>query len=196
MTSRTTKLRRPAMVLLAACFFMSAISRIGNPDGALAYEVQKLTSQGAATPADASPTDASPTDADLNLLVAAVREREQQLDQRALNLAEKSKVIEAAEAKLKAQLEQLESAEDRLAKLIRVADKASEKDVDMLIGVYQAMGGKSAGPIFETMDAAFAAGLLSRMDGDPAAAILGSVSPEKAYEITVMIAAQNAKAPE
>ncbi len=191
MTSRATKLRRPAMMLLAACFFMSAISRIGNPDGALAYEVQKLTSQNAATPAAADPTKT-----ELNIIVAAVREREQQLDQRALNLAEKSKVIEAAETKLRAQLAQLESAENRLAQLIRVADKASEQDVDMLIGVYQAMGGKSAGPIFETMDAAFAAGLLSRMDGDPAAAILGSVSPEKAYEITVMIAAQNAKAPE
>ena len=191
MTSRATKLRRPAMMLLAACFFMSAISRIGNPDGALANEVQKLTSQEAGTPAAAGPTNK-----ELNLLVAAVREREQQLDQRALNLAEKSKVIEAAEAKLRAQLAQLENAENRLAQLIRVADKASEQDVDMLIGVYQAMGGKSAGPIFETMDAAFAAGLLSRMDGDPAAAILGSVSPEKAYEITVMIAAQNAKAPE
>ena len=74
--------------------------------------------------------------------------------------------------------------------------RAVERDVEQLINMYQAMGGKSAGPIFETMDPNFAAGLLSRMEGEPASAILASISPEKAYEITVMIAAQNARAPE
>ena len=191
MTSSGKKLRRPAMIMLAACFFLSAISRIGNPDGALAYEVQKLTqgkSEVIAAPAQ--------TSEDLKILVAAVREREEQLNRREFGLAERSKIIEAAEAKVREQLDQLETAEQRLADLIRVADKASERDVGQLIQMYQSMGGKNAGPIFETMDANFAAGLLSRMDGEPASAILAAVSPEKAYEITVLIAAQNARAPE
>lgn len=185
------RLRRPAMILLAACFFLSAISRIGDPDGALAYEVQKLTRN-----EPASPISPSPKEEDIGVLLAAVREREEQLNRRELQLAEKSKLIEAAEAKIRDQLEQLEQAEQRLADLIRVAEKASEKDVDQLINMYQAMGGKSAGPIFETMDANFAAGLLSRMEGEAASSILAAVSPEKAYEITIMIAAQNARAPE
>lgn len=191
MSNKGTKLRRPAMIMLAACFFLSAISRIGNPDGALAYEVQKLT-KGAAE----GVTAPVQTSEDLIILVDAVREREKQLSQREMGLAERSKIIEAAEAKLREQMDQLESAEQRLADLIRVADKASEKDVGQLIQMYQTMGGKNAGPIFETMDASFAAGLLSRMDGEPASAILAAVSPEKAYEITVLIAAQNARAPE
>lgn len=191
MNSPGKKLRRPAMIMLAACFFLSAISRIGNPDGALAYEVQKLTQGGSeVTSAPAQ------TSEDLIILVDAVREREKQLNRREMGLAERSKIIEAAEAKLREQLKQLETAEERLADLIRVADKASEKDVGRLIEMYQSMGGKNAGPIFETMDASFAAGLLSRMDGEPASAILAAVSPEKAYEITVLIAAQNARAPE
>lgn len=191
MTSPGKKLRRPAMIMLAACFFLSAISRIGNPDGALAYEVQKLTQGGSNIE-----TAPAQTSEDLIVLVDAVREREEQLNRREMGLAERSKIIEAAEAKLREQLEQLETAEERLADLIRVADKASEKDVGRLIEMYQSMGGKNAGPIFETMDAKFAAGLLSRMDGEPASAILAAVSPEKAYEITVLIAAQNARAPE
>lgn len=191
MTSPGKKLRRPAMIMLAACFFLSAISRIGNPDGALAYEVQKLTQGGSEV---TSPP--AQTSEDLIVLVDAVREREEQLNRREMSLAERSKIIEAAEAKLREQMKQLESAEERLADLIRVADKASEKDVGRLIEMYQSMGGKNAGPIFETMDSSFAAGLLSRMDGEPASAILAAVSPEKAYEITVLIAAQNARAPE
>lgn len=190
MSSPGKKLRRPAMIMLAACFFLSAISRLGNPEGALAYEVQKLTqseSEAGSAPAQ--------TSEDLIVLLEAVRKREKQLSERELGLAERSKIIEAAEAKLREQLDQLETAEQRLANLIRVADQASERDVSQLVQMYQTMGGKNAGPIFETMDASFAAGLLSRMDGEPASAILAAVSPEKAYEITVLIAAQNARAP-
>ncbi len=185
------RLRRPAMIMLAACFFLSAITRIGDPDGALAYEVQKLTQD---APVEVQPL--SQTSEDLLVLVDAVKEREDQLNRRELGLAEKTRIIEAAEKKLREQLQQLEEAEQRLTDLIRVADKASERDVGQLIAMYQAMGGKNAGPIFETMDSSFAAGLLSRMDGEPASTILASISPEKAYEITVMIAAQNARAPE
>lgn len=185
------RLRRPAMILLAACFFLSAITRIGDPDGALAYEVHKLTQgEPAAKSAPAQNSE------ELIVLVEAVREREDQLKQRALDLAKRSKLVEAAEAKLRDQLKQLETAEQRLSDLMRVAESASERDVGQLINMYQTMGGKSAGPIFEAMDAGFAAGLLSRMEGEPASAILASISPEKAYEITVMIAAQNARAPD
>ena len=185
------KLRRPAMIMLAACFFLSALSRIGDPNGALAYEVQKLTRNEPEAPAPAAPADD-----EIAALLKAVREREEQLNRRELELADKTKLMEAAEVKLRDQLGELEEAERRLADLIRVAEKASEKDVDQLINMYQAMGGKSAGPIFETMDANFAAGLLSRMEGEAASSILAAVSPEKAYEITIMIAAQNARAPE
>lgn len=191
MSSPGKRLRRPAMIMLAACFFLSAISRVSDPDGALAYEVQRLT-QGAKEETAVQ----APTSAELLIVVDAVREREDQLNRRELGLAERSKIIEAAEAKLREQLIQLETAEQRLADLVRIADKASERDVGQLIDMYQAMGGKNAAPIFETMDASFAAGLLSRMEGEPASAILASISPEKAYEITVMIASQNARAPE
>lgn len=185
------RLRRPAMIMLAACFFLSAITRLGDPDGALAYEVQKLTE---GEPAEAAaPTQ---TSEELRVLVDAMREREEQLNKRELGLAERSRIIEAAETKLREQMKNLQEAEQRLADLIRVADKASDRDVDQLIAMYQAMGGKNAGPIFETMDPDFAAGLLSRMEGEPASAILAAISPEKAYEITVMIAAQNARAPD
>ena len=143
MRSPGKKLRRPAMIMLAACFFLSAISRIGNPDGALAYEVQKLTQGGSE-----DITAPAQTSEDLIVLVDAVREREKQLNQREFSLAERSKIIEAAETKLREQLVQLETAEQRLADLIRVADKASEKDVGQLIQMYQTMGGKNAGPIF------------------------------------------------
>ncbi|MGB0410134.1 MAG: MotE family protein [Pikeienuella sp.] len=180
-------LRRPAMMILAACFLVSAMSRLFDPTGALAYEVKKRSkSEVPSAPAQAPDTSA---------LLASLREREAQLDQRALKIAEKAKVIEAAEVRLRDQMAELEEVEGRLASLIRVADKASENDVGKLIATYQTMGGKRAGPIFETMDATFAAGLISRMENGPAAEILAAISPEKAYAITVLVATQNARGP-
>lgn len=180
-------LRRPAMLILAACFMVSALSRLFDPTGAVAYEVQKRS---VAPP----PSQAAP-DPDMARLLATLREREVQLDARMREMAEKERIIEAAEARLRTQMAELEEVETRLANLIRVADKASENDVGKLIAAYQTMGGKRAGPIFETMDASFAAGLISRMENAPAAEILAAISPEKAYEITVLVASQNARGP-
>lgn len=180
-------LRRPAMLILAACFAVSALSRLLDPSGAIAYEVQKRS------PDETRPLP--PDDPDLAGLLATLRERESQLDTRERKIAEKARVIEAAEARLRDQMAELEAVETRLAGLIRVADNASENDIGRLIATYQTMGGKKAGPIFETMDASFAAGLISRMDNGPAAEILSAISPEKAYAITILVASQNARGP-
>lgn len=180
-------LRRPAMLILAACFMVSALSRLFDPTGALAYEVQKRGSEPAPTQ--------TPPETDMTSLLATLREREAQLDERMRKMAEKERIIEAAEVRLRDQMAELEGVETRLANLIRVADKASENDVGKLIAAYQTMGGKRAGPIFETMDSTFAAGLISRMENAPAAEILSAISPEKAYEITVLVASQNARGP-
>jgi flagellar motility protein MotE (MotC chaperone) len=180
-------LRRPAMLILAACFMVSALSRLFDPSGALAYEVQK---RGAETAPEQAPPNA-----DMASLLATLRVREAQLDDRMRKIAEKERVIEAAEVRLRDQMAELEGVETRLANLIRVADKASENDVGKLIAAYQTMGGKKAGPIFETIDSTFAAGLISRMDNAPAAEILSAITPEKAYEITILVASQNARGP-
>lgn len=184
--AKSRSVRRPAMLILAACFLVSAASRLFDPGVALAYEVQQRSlsepSQAAISP-------------DATALLAILREREAQLDARALRIAEKARVIEAAEVRLRDQMSELEEVETRLADLIRVADKASENDVGKLIAAYQTMGGKRAGPIFETMDPSFAAGLISRMDNAPAAEILAALTPEKAYAITVLVASQNARGP-
>jgi flagellar motility protein MotE (MotC chaperone) len=180
-------LRRPAMLILAACFMVSALSRLFDPSGALAYEVQK---RGAETAPEQAPPNA-----DMASLLATLRVREAQLDDCMRKIAEKERVIEAAEVRLRDQMAELEGVETRLANLIRVADKASENDVGKLIAAYQTMGGKKAGPIFETIDSTFAAGLISRMDNAPAAEILSAITPEKAYEITILVASQNARGP-
>ncbi|QIE56968.1 hypothetical protein G5B40_16895 [Pikeienuella piscinae] len=198
MSRRAQKGGRSAMLLLAGCFTLSAFARGVEP--AIAYAVE--TSDGPVAideaPADGATTAADapgPTHSDLAALLKALRERESQLDAREERIAIKAKVIEAAEERLRDQMTRLEGAEARLSALVHVADGAAERDVGKLVATFETMDEKRAAPIFETMDVAFASGLLSRMEDGAAADILGALSPEKAYAITVQIAGRNARAP-
>lgn len=193
MTAAANRRGRPAMLMLSGCFMLSAALRAVDPAIAFALEAPRAASAKEDSPADV--IDPGPTHSDLAALLAALRERERQLDEREERIAVKTKVIEAAEAKLRDQMKRLEEAESRLGALLRMADSAADKDIGKLVAAFETMSEKRAGPIFENMDVAFAAGLLSRMTDGPAAAILGALTPEKAYAITVFIASQNARAP-
>lgn len=181
--------RRPALIMISGCFVLSAVLRVANPAIAYALEAEH------APVSEEAPKEIPPEHSDLATLLATLREREKQLDEQEERMAVKAKVIEAAEAKLRDQMARLEEAEAKLGALLRVADNAADKDVDKLVSSFESMDKKKAGPIFESMDVSFAAGLLSRMTDRPRAEILGAVTPEKAYAITVFIAGQNAKAP-
>ncbi|WP_340108171.1 hypothetical protein [Pikeienuella sp. HZG-20] len=192
MSAGANRRGRPAMLMLSGCFMLSAVMRVADPAIALAVEAPRAGDS--AAPQDAA-SSIGPTHSDLAALLATLRERETQLDAREERIAVKTRVIEASEAKLRDQMKRLEEAEARLGALLRVADGAADRDVGKLVAAFQAMDEKRAAPIFENMDVAFAAGLLSRMTDGPAAEILGALTPEKAYAITVQIAGQNARAP-
>ena len=183
---------RPAMVLIAGCFLVSALLRLVNPENAIAAELAGLGSKEEKPEMEEA---ALPDYGDLAKLMAKLREREAQLDARAERLSEKSRVIEAAEAKLRDQMARLEEAEARLSDTLRIADQAAEKDIEKLVATFETMNPKRASPIFESMDIAFASGLISRMSGNSAAEILAGLSAEKAYAISVFIAGQNARVP-
>lgn len=192
MTEVAHRRGRPAMAMVSGCFMLSAALRAIDPAIALAVEAPRAAPAEGVQPAAIDP---GPTHSDLSALLATLRERERQLDEREERIAVKTKVIEAAEAKLRDQMTRLEEAESRLGALLRMADSAADKDVGKLVAAFETMPEKRAAPIFENMDVAFAAGLLSRMTDAPASAILGALTPEKAYAITVFIAGQNARAP-
>ncbi len=184
---------RPAMLMLSGCFMLSALVRVFDPTNALAVED---TAAGTAVGAVESVPDAvDESYAGLTELLNTLRERGAHLDAREAKTREREKVIEAASSALRDQMARLEEAEARLSELLRIADKAADKDVGKLVATFQNMDAKRSGPIFENMDVPFAAGLISRMNDVAAASILAVLTPDKAYAITVQIAGQNALVP-
>ena len=179
-------LRKPgALLVIGLCFAGSAVARAADPDGALQREAPQLASVG--VPSAACP-EAGP-------LLDALRERERQLDARAMEIAARARTLEAAEARYRAESETLRALQEQLSATLAFADQAAEQDLVRLVGVYESMNPKQAAQIFETMDVTFAAGFLGRMQRDAAARILAGLSPARAYAVSVVIAGRNAAAP-
>jgi flagellar motility protein MotE (MotC chaperone) len=166
--------------LIVVCFFGSAALRLTDDNWALAQGI------GEAARGDAP---AAPSDGDA--LLAAIREREAQLDAEEKRLADRRQSLEVAETKLAEQLAAFEKAQENLERTLAMADQAAEKDIARMTTVYEAMKPTEAAMIVEKMDVAFAAGLLARMRPEAAAAVLTGMSPESAYAVTLTIASRN-----
>jgi flagellar motility protein MotE (MotC chaperone) len=166
--------------LIVVCFFASAALRLSGDGWALAQGVGELA-EAAATPADT--------------MLAALREREAELDAEERRLAERRQTLNVAETKLQEQLAAFETAQKNLEATLAMADQAAEKDIARMTTVYENMKPEDAAKIFERMDVSFAAGLLARMRPDLAAEVLTGMNADAAYALTLTIASRNAGVP-
>ena len=94
-------------------------------------------------------------------------------------MADQLATVEKANAELQANLEALKA--------------VANDDLRHLVGMYETMKPKDAADIFDSMDAAFAAGFLREMTSDNAGLIMANMDPKKSYAISVIIAGRNAK---
>ncbi|MEO1000857.1 MAG: hypothetical protein AAFW69_09715 [Pseudomonadota bacterium] len=207
---RPRRRRAPvALTLLAACFLASGLVRLG--DGALALAetgempriIARDPSQGtddtaadlARNPPLSPPLAGCVPDPGSDALLAAIREREAQLDTRAAELDDRARLLEVAELRVREQIAALETIEARLAETVQIAETAAEDDLGRLVAVYESMKPKDAAEIFASMDLDFAAGFLARMQSEAAAPILAELDAGQAYAISVIMAGRNAAAP-
>lgn len=201
--------RRPARALLfiALCFGASAATRLGdvgiataqNLSAAAQAEIDALRPPEPTVLPPSQPSDAPKSlteqaaecDAPPGPLLIAIRERAAELDRREFRVVEREKLLEVAEARIRAEIRRLEEAEKKLAATLAIADGAAERDVAHLVGVYETMKPKEAAELFSEMAPTFAAGFLARMRPDSAAGILSAMEPNAAYAVTVIMAGRH-----
>jgi flagellar motility protein MotE (MotC chaperone) len=185
-----------AGALIMGCFIASGLVRLADPGGSMAKAAAAIASETAQVSAEASRERGDcALGGDVGALLAAVHDRERQLRERALQIADRERLLEVAEVRLKLERERLDVACTRLEKTLSIADDAAEADIRRLVAVYESMDPKKAAKLFETMDIAFAAGFLARMRQDVAAEVLAGMPAERAYAISATIAGRNATAP-
>ncbi len=134
--------------------------------------------------------------ADLQVLLTELLRREDELNRRENTIIDRERALDIADEAIETRLIMLQEAEEALRETVAIAEKAAETDLTQLTDVYQSMKPKDAAALFETMDAVFAAGFLSRMPPDAAANVMAGLSPQAAYTISVIMAGRNARAPQ
>ena len=185
---------RTVLPVIAALFFASGLIRLGDGTAlALTKELRGIASHGDAS--DAAAVDPCPPPPDIAEVLAALKDRDSQLDAREAALEERAATVDIAEEEIARQMKALEEAEASLKSTLSIADDAAESDVARLTAVYEQMKPEEAAALFSEMDPQFAAGFLGRMRPDAAAAVMAGLDPADAYSISVILAGRNARAP-
>lgn len=178
---------RGTLHIIAALLLTSAGVRLGTEAGPAIAQATELPQSGKPS--------SSPVTGGEDAFLAALQEREAQLNIREMQFEERLAAIADAETELDAKLAQLVAAEQALSATIAMAESASATDVAQLAAVYENMKPKEAAALFAEMPPAFAAGFLGMMRPDIAASIMTELAPETAYSFSVMLAGRNANTP-
>ncbi|MEM6413889.1 MAG: hypothetical protein AAF720_04460 [Pseudomonadota bacterium] len=124
-------------------------------------------------------------------LARIVRERTAEIERRISELNKREQTLNAVEMRINEKLAELEAARASLATTAERLDAASSEDIKVLASMYANMKPAQAGQIFNAMEPTFAAGFLTQIRSESAAAILASMEPQKAYAVSVIIAGRN-----
>lgn len=191
------KLRRASrgtLAIIAGLLIGSAAIRLAlGADAALARAEEDVPAPLGGQ--DEMREDACAPPAEIAPVLAALREREMQIEMRENRMRDRLQALSVAEDEIKLKTDELRAAEEALRQTIALADTAAEDDIARLVAVYEAMKPKDAAALFETMDPEFAAGFLGRMQPTAAAGIMTGLSPKAAYSISAILAGRNASVP-
>lgn len=187
------RVRGGALMVLATCFVVSALVRVGDVVAALPKSkatsglVNKAPDNEAKHAADGNGAAArGPQD-----VLAELKRQREILDARESKLAEREQTLKALQVRLKDRLKELKAERSRLEETATLVNDAAGKDVRRLALMYGQMKPKQAALIFDKMAPSFAAGFLAEMRPEAAAMILQNMQADRAYAVSLMLAGRN-----
>ena len=149
---------------------------------------QHATALSAASPAAMKP----PSAAELQLL-QDLRTRKDTLDTRERRLDQRDELLQAAELKLQAKLDDLTTLQKQLEKADDARRERDGANWGGLVRMYEDMKPRDAAAIFNVLDMSVLLEVLDRMDERKAAAVLSNMLPERARLATQMLAVKRTR---
>jgi len=140
-----------------------------------------------ATSLDQLAKDAGMPVSELQVL-QSLAQRRAQLDQREAQLNSRGQLIDAADAKLDARIQQLTDLKTQIQALLDQANKVGDDDTNRLVAVYSAMKPKDAAVVMASMKDEVRLPIAAKMKDRALAAILGAMDPASARELTEKLA--------
>lgn len=128
-------------------------------------------------------------------LLARLAERRAELDARATEMDMRLALVEAAEKRLDERKAALEALEARINALVEEKKAMEEGQFKALVGMYETMKPAEAAPIFDQLQLNVLVRLARSMNPRKMAPVLARMSPDRARELTIAMAAAETSNP-
>lgn len=138
---------------------------------------------------DAGDSDIEFSDSRMELFEdLAVRRRD--LEAREKDIAMREALLKAAEQELDQKFKELNNLKSEIEDLLKEQSEAEQKRIASLVKIYEGMKAKDAARIFDTLDMDVLMQVLSRMSERKSAPIIAAMNPDRARNVTIMLAEQ------
>ncbi|MBI1778640.1 MAG: hypothetical protein HYR63_25140 [Proteobacteria bacterium] len=114
--------------------------------------------------------------------------RRKEIDQREQEVKAREVLLAATEKRLEGKIGELKEVKGQIEELIRKYNTQQEAEIKRLVTIYEAMKPKEAARVFETLDIKVLLGIIERMRAAKSSPIIAPLAPERAKEITTLIA--------
>jgi flagellar motility protein MotE (MotC chaperone) len=134
------------------------------------------------------------TQSDIDLL-QALRDRSMKLDDRERDLDQRAAVLKAAEKRLEEKVADLDAVKLELQNMMARNNEAEDGRLRSLVKIYESMKPKEAAAIFDKLEINVLLGVVERMKENKVAPILASMQPDRARQVTDMLADKSQRPP-
>ena len=170
-----------------------------KPADAAKAEDRKDEKKADAKPADPKPSpdgralnaDAKPLSPAERAILERLGDRREELDQRAKELDMRDTLVQAAEKRLEARLNELKATEARINAALQKKEEADNARFKSLVTMYETMKPKDAAKIFDRLDIKLATEVANQINPRRMSDILAQMSAESAERLTSELANRN-----
>jgi flagellar motility protein MotE (MotC chaperone) len=115
-------------------------------------------------------------------------ERRELLAQRETQLAEREALVDAAEKRMEARVQELQKLRSSIETLVRQYDEQERGELKSVVKIYESMKPKDAAAILEKLDMPVLLSIVEAMNERRISAILADMAPARAREVTAEMA--------
>lgn len=196
--ARRASFRMGALIVLTACFGLSAILRAGD----VVADLPVAGDDGFGNPIPQRATAASNSqsasagqrvEVGPEVLLEELRRQREELAVREAEVIARESMLSGIGAQMQRRLDEMRVARQELANTAELVRDAAGKDVRHLAQMYQQMKPKQAAQIFNEMNPSFAAGFIGEMRPEASAQIMQNMDAGKAYAVSLLLAGRNLK---
>lgn len=142
--------------------------------------------------AGADPLLMSPEEIDLLQKLSA---RRTELDKRAQDISQQEVLLKAAEQRIDDKISKLSTIESGISVKVTEKEQQDSEHIKSLVKIYETMKPSEAARIFASLDLTVSLDVLEHMKDRKVSAILASLDPDRAKQITMALAARHQQAP-